>query len=99
MIKLIIGVIAAVFVVIVGFLVIDPNVNNGTNYDTTIVSEQSTFTITIEGQVTKPGTYSQKIFHSRTSTGMHLRTNQKAHKTKNYSKSMTRPSTLSKIKR
>ena len=57
MIKLIIGVIAAVFVVIVGFLVIDPNVNNGTNYDTTIVSEQSTFTITIEGQVTKPGTY------------------------------------------
>ena len=58
MIKLIIGVIAAVFVVIVGFLVIDPNVNNGTNYDTTITSEQNTFTIKLEGQVAKPGTYS-----------------------------------------
>ena len=57
MIKLIIGAIAAVFVVIVGFLVIDPNVNNQTTYDTTIVSEGSTFRITLEGEVVKPGTY------------------------------------------
>lgn len=58
MIKLIIGVVAAVFVVIVGFLVIDPNVNNQTTYDTTIVSEGNSFTITLEGEVVKPGTYS-----------------------------------------
>lgn len=58
MIKLIIGVVAAVFVVIVGFLIIDPNVNNQTTYDTTLVSEGNSFTITLEGEVIKPGTYS-----------------------------------------
>lgn len=59
MIKIIIGVIAAAFVVIIGFLIIDPQVNNGgeTTYDTTQVDSENNFTITIEGEVSKPGTY------------------------------------------
>lgn len=59
MIKIIIGVIAAAFVVIVGFLIIDPQVNNGqTIYDTTITDSENNFTITLQGEVSKPGTYS-----------------------------------------
>lgn len=58
MIKIIIGVIAAAFVVIVGFLIIDPQVNNGqTIYDTTETNSESNFTITLQGEVSKPGTY------------------------------------------
>lgn len=56
MIKLLIGVVAAAFVVIIGFLVIDPNVNKG-NVATSSTSSVDTTSITIEGEVNKPGTY------------------------------------------
>ena len=58
MIKILIGVIAAAFIVIIGFLIIDPHVNNGqTIYDTSEVESSNNFTITLEGEVSKPGTY------------------------------------------
>ena len=58
MIKIIIGVIAAAFVVIIGFLIIDPQVNNGnTIYETTETNSDTNFTITLQGEVSKPGTY------------------------------------------
>ena len=58
MIKLIIGVVAAVFIVIVGFLILDPVMNPETVAETTEVGE--TFSYTVEGEVTKPGTYTLK---------------------------------------
>ena len=57
MIKLLIGVVAAAFVVIIGFLIIDPNVNNNANSIINSSSSLNTTTITIEGEVNKPGTY------------------------------------------
>lgn len=57
MFKIMIGVIIAAAVIIVGFMMIDPNVNTTTNPDTTeVVDSGSAFTI--EGEVNKPGTYS-----------------------------------------
>lgn len=56
MFKILIGVLAAAFIVIIGFMVIDPKVNN-TNVDNYSSSEINTTTITIEGEVNKPGTY------------------------------------------
>ena len=57
MFKIMIGVIIAAAVIIVGFMMIDPNVNTTTNPDTTEVVD-SGFAFTIEGEVNKPGTYS-----------------------------------------
>lgn len=56
MIKILIGVLAAAFVVIIGFMVIDPKVNNNVTTPTSSSNENVT-TITIEGEVNKPGTY------------------------------------------
>ena len=55
MIKLIIGAVIAVFVVIGGFMLIDPVLNPATSADTTEVGE--TFSYTVEGEVSKAGTY------------------------------------------
>ena len=55
MVKLIIGVVIAVFVVIGGFMLLDPMVNSGSVGDITEVAE--TFTYTVEGEVSKVGTY------------------------------------------
>ena len=57
MFKILIGVLAAAFIIIIGFLVIDPKVNN-TNVITSSSSSEHSTTITIEGEVNKPGTYS-----------------------------------------
>ena len=56
MFKILIGVVVAAFVVIIGFLVIDPDLrNNNTNSINQIVDDGSRYTI--EGEVNKPGTY------------------------------------------
>ena len=55
MVKLIIGAVIAVFLVIGGFMLLDPMLNSHTVADTTEVAE--TFSYTIEGEVTKVGTY------------------------------------------
>ncbi|MCR5184519.1 MAG: ComEA family DNA-binding protein [Bacilli bacterium] len=55
MIKLIIGAVIAVFVVIGGFLLLDPNVNKSSVNNTVEVADTATYTI--EGEVSKVGTY------------------------------------------
>ena len=56
MFKILIGVVVAAFVVIIGFLVIDPDLrNNNTNSINQIIDDGSRYTI--EGEVNKPGTY------------------------------------------
>ena len=56
MFKILIGVVIAAFVVIIGFLVIDPDLrNNNTNSINQIIDDGSRYTI--EGEVNKPGTY------------------------------------------
>lgn len=55
MIKLIIGAVVAVFVVIGGFMLIDPNLSSSDD-STVQVTEKNSYTI--EGEVVKPGTYS-----------------------------------------
>ncbi len=55
MVKLIIGAVVVVFIVIAGFMILDPQLNPQTVADTTEVGE--TFSYTIEGEVSKPGTY------------------------------------------
>ena len=55
MVKLIIGAIVVVFLVIGGFMLLDPALKNNSTADTTEVGE--TFTYTIEGEVNKVGTY------------------------------------------
>lgn len=55
MLKLIIGAVVAVFVVIGGFMIMDPNVNTASTHE---VNEVNRFKYTIEGEVSKPGTYS-----------------------------------------
>ena len=58
MYKIIIGVVIAAAVVIIGFMLIDPNVaTNKTNEVQEIVNSQSGESYTIEGEVNKPGTY------------------------------------------
>ncbi len=58
MVKLLIGVVIAAFVVIVGFLVIDPNIQSATNPNVVLTTDSnSKYSITIEGEVEKPGTY------------------------------------------
>lgn len=56
MFKTMIGILAVAIIAIVGFLVIDPNVNNGNSYLLSFVSEDL-FKATIEGEVNKAGTY------------------------------------------
>lgn len=55
MVKLIIGAVVAVFVVIGAFMLLDPMINNQQVADTVEVAE--TYTYTIEGEVSKSGTY------------------------------------------
>ena len=55
MVKLIIGAVIAVFLVIGGFMLLDPVINPSTVTDTVEVSDTHTFTI--EGEVSKVGTY------------------------------------------
>ena len=59
MFKILIGVLAAAFIVIIGFMVIDPKVNND-NIISSSSNEPNTTTITIEGEVNKPGTYTME---------------------------------------
>ena len=55
MVKLIIGAVIAVFLVIGSFMLLDPVINSQTVEETTEVAQ--TFTYTIEGEVSKVGTY------------------------------------------
>ena len=55
MVKLIIGAVIAVFLVIGGFLLLDPVINQGQTAETVEVVESHTYTI--EGEVAKVGTY------------------------------------------
>ena len=55
MVKLIVGAIIAVFLVIGGFMLIDPMLNPHSTEDITEVAQS--FTYTIEGEVSKVGTY------------------------------------------
>ena len=59
MIKILIGVVIAAFVVIIGFLIIDPDLNQTNNNNNSITEVTSTngFKYTIEGEVNKAGTY------------------------------------------
>ena len=58
MVKLVIGVLIAAVVVIVGFMILDPNVSTNQAGTITEVSETNTTTYKIEGEVNLPGTYS-----------------------------------------
>ena len=61
MIKIIIGAVVAAFIVIVGFLIIDPEMNVTTTNDVTEVMDDSTSgKYSIEGEINKAGTYSFK---------------------------------------
>ena len=56
MFKILIGVVVAAFIVIMGFLVIDPDLkSNNTNSISAVISDG--FRYTIEGEVNKAGTY------------------------------------------
>ncbi len=57
MYKVIIGVVIAAAVLIVGFMMIDPQVNGNQNTTTQQTTQDSGSTYTIEGEVNKPGTY------------------------------------------
>ena len=59
MIKVLIGVVVVAFIVIIGFLVIDPDLNqsNTVSGSVTEVSTQGGSKYTIEGEVYKSGTY------------------------------------------
>ena len=58
MYKIIIGVVIAAAVIIIGFMIIDPKMNNNNANQTPQTTEtNSGNTYTIEGEVNKPGTY------------------------------------------
>ena len=57
MIKILIGVVVAAFVVIIGFLLIDPDLNNSNNNSISEVTSTDGSKYTIEGEVNKAGTY------------------------------------------
>lgn len=57
MIKLLIGAVLAAVVVIVSFAFISPITNNSSTTSTTLVNEANTFSVSIEGEVSKSGTY------------------------------------------
>jgi len=61
MIKLIVCVVAAAFIVIVGFMVLDPQINTtSTSGSITNTLDSNTFSVTVEGEVNKAGTYALK---------------------------------------
>ena len=58
MFKILIGIVVAAFVVIMGFLIIDPDLkssNNNTNSINEVVTDG--YRYTVEGEVNKAGTY------------------------------------------
>ena len=57
MYKVIIGVVIAAAIMIIGFMIIDPNVNNNQTTNNQQTTQESGSTYTIEGEVNKPGTY------------------------------------------
>lgn len=57
MYKVIIGVVIAAAVIIIGFMMIDPKLNNNQTSQTTETVSQSGNAFTIEGEVARPGTY------------------------------------------
>ena len=59
MIKILIGVVVAAFVVIIGFLIIDPDLNQvkNNNVSSEVIETSSGSKYTIEGEVNKAGTY------------------------------------------
>ena len=57
MAKIILGVLAATVVLIVVFLTIDPKFDANAIAQSTLVSEDNTFKVTVEGEVYKTGTY------------------------------------------
>lgn len=59
MLKLIIGVIVVAVVAIVGFMIIDPNVGKTTN-NTSLVDNPNTLKVTVEGEVSRIGTYAME---------------------------------------
>ena len=59
MVKIIIGAIVAAFIVIVGFLILDPELNVATNETAEVASNTTTSgKYSIEGEIKKAGTYS-----------------------------------------
>ncbi len=57
MYKVIIGVVIAAAVMIIGFMMIDPKVSSNSTTTTTETTKESGSSYTIEGEVSKPGTY------------------------------------------
>ena len=59
MVKVLIGVVVAAFIVVIGFLLIDPDLNQVTDNGavTEVIDTQSGSKYTIEGEVNKAGTY------------------------------------------
>ena len=59
MVKVLIGVVVAAFIVVIGFLLIDPDLNQVTDNGavTEVIDAQSGSKYTIEGEVNKAGTY------------------------------------------
>ena len=59
MVKVLIGVVVAAFIVVIGFLLIDPDLNQVTDNGavTEVIDTQSGSKFTIEGEVNKAGTY------------------------------------------
>jgi competence protein ComEA len=57
MFKILIGVLVVAFIAIIAFMVIDPNVNPFNGGDVTSTILEGSFTLTIEGEVLKTGTY------------------------------------------
>lgn len=58
MIKIFIGVLITAFVVIVGFMIIDPELGSPNTSEIMEVTSRNTAKYTVEGDVFKPGTYS-----------------------------------------
>ena len=57
MFKILIGVVVAAFVVIMGFLIIDPDLNQSNNTNSIVEVVNDGFRYTVEGEVNKAGTY------------------------------------------
>lgn len=57
MYKVIIGVVIAAAVLIIGFMMIDPKINNNQTQNTGQLTNESGSSFTVEGEVNKPGTY------------------------------------------
>ena len=57
MFKILIGVVVAAFVVLMGFLIVDPDLNSNNTNSITEVATTDGYRYTIEGEVNKAGTY------------------------------------------